>query len=184
MATLPTTEPASITAGDSVTWQRSLADYAADVWTLKYRLINATAKIDLTASASGTNHLISISTTASAAYAAGVYAWSAWVEKTGERVTIGTGTLTVKPDLAAQAVFDARSDAALIVDQLMAAYKSYTASNGHVAEYEIAGRRMKYRSSADILDALNHWKAVLASEQRAERIAAGLGAGNKLLVRF
>lgn len=184
MATTPTTEPTSITAGDSLTWQRSLADYAADVWTLKYRLINSTAKLDLTATASGTNHLITISTAVSAAIAPGLYAWSAWVEKTGERVTIGSGTLRVLPNLAVQAVYDARSDAAVIVDQLMAAYKSYSASNGHVAEYEIAGRRMKYRSGAEILAAINHWKAVLASEQRAARIAAGLGAGNKLLVRF
>jgi hypothetical protein len=92
--------------------------------------------------------------------------------------------MVITPDLAVQASFDARSDAAVIVDQLMAAYKTYTASQGHVAEYEIAGRRMKYRSSAEILDALNHWKSILATEKRAERIAAGLGGGNKLLVRF
>jgi hypothetical protein len=184
MATTPTTEPASITAGDSITWQRTLADYPADVWTLKYRLINATSKIDITASASGTNHLVSISTSTSAGYLDGTYTWTAWVEKTGERITLANGTIVIKPDLAAAAYLDARSDAAIIVDQLMAAYKAYTASNGHVAEYEIAGRRMKYRTGAEILDQLNHWKAILATEKRAERIAAGLGGGNKVLVRF
>ena len=99
-------------------------------------------------------------------------------------ITIGGGTMEVKPNIAAITTLDARTDAAVIVDQLMAAYKSYTASNGHVAEYEIAGRRMKFRGSAEILDQLNHWKAILASEKRAERIAAGLGGGNKFLVRF
>jgi hypothetical protein len=106
------------------------------------------------------------------------------VETATERVTVGSGTIRVLPNLAALTTYDARSDAALIVDQLMAAYKTYTASQGHVAEYEIAGRKMKYRSSAEILDALNHWKAILAAEKRAERMAAGLGGGNKLLVRF
>jgi hypothetical protein len=43
---------------------------------------------------------------------------------------------------------------------------------------------MKYRSAAEILDQINHWKSILASEKRAERIAAGLGGGNKVLVRF
>ena len=52
MATTPTTEPASITAGDTLTWQKTLADYPATVWTLKYRFINATAKVDITATAS------------------------------------------------------------------------------------------------------------------------------------
>ncbi len=58
------------------------------------------------------------------------------------------------------------------------------ATSGHVAEYEIAGRRMKYRSGAEILQQINHWKGILASEKRAERIAAGLGGGNKILVRL
>lgn len=184
MATTPTTEPVSITAGDTLTWQRTLSDYPAGTWTLKYRLINASAKIDISSSASGTDHLVSVSAATSTAYLAGTYTWQAWVEQTGERVTVGTGTITVLPNIAALNTLDARSDAAVIVDQLMAAYKTYTASQGNVAEYEIAGRRLKYRSSAEILDQLNHWQAVLARERRAQRIAAGLGGGNKILVRF
>ena len=34
MASTPTTEPAAITAGDSFTWQKTLADYPAGTWTL------------------------------------------------------------------------------------------------------------------------------------------------------
>ena len=49
----------------------------------------------------------------------------------------------------------------------MANYASYTASNGHVAEYEIAGRRMKYRSVAEILEQINVWEARVAAEKRA-----------------
>ena len=184
MTTTPTTEPTSITAGDTLTWQKSLADYPAPTWVLKYRLINATGKIDITAAASGTDHLVSELAAVTATWVAGSYAWTAWVETVTQRVTVGSGTIVIKPNLAALTTYDARSDAALIVDQLMAAYKTYTASQGNVAEYEIAGRRMKYRSSAEILDQINHWKAVLATEKRAERIAAGLGGGNKLLVRF
>ncbi len=184
MASIPTTEPETITAGDSFTWKRTLADYPAGTWTLKYRLINADGKIDITATASGTDHLVSVEPATSAVYTAGTYTWTAWVEKTGYRITIGGGTMEVKPNIAALTTLDARTDAAVIVDQLIAAYKSYTASNGHVAEYEIAGRRMKFRGTAEILDQLNHWRAILASEKRAERIAAGLGGGNKFLVRF
>lgn len=184
MTTTPTTEPTSITAGDTLTWQKSLADYPAPTWVLKYRLVNAAGKIDITAAASGSDHLVSVSASTCAGYAAGHYTWTAWVETATERATVGSGTINVLPNLAVQTAFDARSDAAIIVDQLMAAYKTYTASQGNVAEYEIAGRRMKYRSSAEILDQINHWKAVLATEKRAERMAAGLGAGGKLLVRF
>ena len=184
MASTPTTEPAVLTAGDSYTWQRSLDDYPAGTWTLKYQLINAAGKIDITATATGTDHLVTLTPTTTAAYTAGDYTWTSWVEKTGYRITLGGGTITVKPNIAALTTLDARSDAAVIVDQLTAAYKTYTASQGHVAEYEIAGRRMKFRGSAEILEQLNHWKSILASEKRAERIAAGLGGGNKYLVRF
>lgn len=184
MASTPTTEPAVITAGDSYTWQQSLDDYPASAWTLKYRLINAAGKIDITATAIGADHLVTLTPTTTAAYTAGDYTWTKWVEKTGYRITLAAGTVTVNPNIAALSTLDARSDAAIIVDQLTAAYKTYTASQGHVAEYEIAGRRMKFRGSAEILDQLNHWKSILASEKRAERIAAGLGGGNKYLVRF
>lgn len=183
-ATVPTTEPASVVAGDSWTWKITLADYPAGTFTLKYRLINAAGKIDITAAASGTDHLVTVASTTSAGYTAGDYTFTAWVEKTGERWTVGSGTITVKPNIAALTTLDARTAAAKILDQLMAAYTTYTTSNGHVAEYEIAGRRMKYRSAAEILEQISVWEARVAAEKRAERIAAGLGGGNKLYVRF
>ena len=187
-ATVPTTEPSSVVAGDTLTWSKSLADYPATVWTLKYRGINAAGKFDITAAASGADFLVTVAAAASAAWTAGTYAWMAWVEKgsgpTAERVTVGSGTLTVQPNIAALTTLDARTQAAKILDQLMAAYTSYTASNGLVSEYEIAGRRMKYRSAAEILEQIDRWKATVAADKRAERIAAGLGGGNKVLVRF
>ena len=183
-ATVPTIEPDAVVAGDTLTWRRTLADYPAGTWTLKYRLINAASKIDITTTADGSDHLIAVTSTASATYTAGDYVWTAWVEKTGERVTVGGGTMTVRPNIAALTTLDARTDAAKILDQLMAAYTAYTVSNGLVAEYEIAGRRMKYRSAAEILEQIDRWKATVAAEKRAERIAAGLGGGNKVMVRF
>jgi len=183
--TIPTTEPTVVVAGDTLTWQRSLADYPAGTWTLKYRLINSAGKFDITATASGTDHLVSVSSTTSANYTAGDYAWTAWVEKTGERHTVGSGTITVKPNYAAlSAGTDSRTSAARIVAQLTAAYETYTESNGLVSEYEIAGRRVKYRSAAEILAQLNFWEARVIKEKKAERIAAGLGGGGKVLVRF
>ena len=184
MTTVPTSEPSSVVAGDTLTWRKTLAEYPATTYTLKYRLINAAGKIDITAAADGTDHLVTVASTTSASYAAGDYAWTAWVEKTGERYTVGSGTMEVKANIAALTTLDGRSEAAKILDQLMAAYTAYTASNGVVAEYQIGDRRMKYRSAAEILEQIDRWKAVVAAEKRAERIAAGLGGGNKLRVRF
>jgi hypothetical protein len=188
MATTPTIEPATIVAGDTLTWQKSLADYPADTWTLKYRLLNATGKIDITATASGTDHLVSVSSATSAAYTAGDYDYLCWVEKgtgpTAERVSVASGRITVKPNLAALNTYDGRSNARIIYEGLVTAYKAAVTSRAFVAEYEIAGRRMKFNGKADWLTELNYWKAQVAAEDRAEKIADGLGGGARVLVRF
>lgn len=182
----PTKEPAFIRAGDTVTWRRTLADYpASSGWALKYRIINAAGKIDLTATASGDDHLVSAAAVATATWAAGEYTWQAYAEKSGERHTVGTGRLTVQPNLAAQAAgFDARSTARKALDDTRAALATWIASRGHVQEYEIAGRRMKFASLADIEGRIRLMAREVAREESAEKLAAGLGAGRKVYVRF
>ena len=50
MAQLPNSVPISVTAGDTLTWRISLADYLASAgWTLRYRLINSQNKYDIDA---------------------------------------------------------------------------------------------------------------------------------------
>lgn len=183
-ALVPTIEPATIVAGDSLTWKRTLADYPAGTWSLKYRLINANGAIDVTSTASGTDHLVTVAATESAGWAAGKYSMVSYVEQGATRITLGSATVIIQPNLAVLATRDVRTAAAKIVDQLRAAYIAYTESNSTVLEYEIAGRHMKYRSGAEILEQLSFWESRVNDEKRAERVAAGLGAGNKLLVRF
>jgi hypothetical protein len=188
MADIPTTEPASVVAGDTITWQKTFSDYPATGWTLKYRLLNAAGKIDITAATSGTDYLISITAATSAVYAAGTYDYLAWVEKgtgpTAERVTVATGRITVSPNLAALTTYDGRSDARKIYEALLTAYKSAVTDRAFVAEYEIAGRRMKFNGKADWLTELNYWKAQIAAEDRAAAIADGMGTSARVLVRF
>lgn len=187
MATTPTIEPSSVTAGDTVTWSRSLSDYpASSGWVLKYRLINATSKIDITATASGADHAVSVAKSTTAGWGAGWYDWQAYVEKAAERFTVGTGRIEIKPDLAdvVASGFDNRSQARQILDSLMAAYKNAVSSRAFVLEYEIAGRRMKFNNKAEWITEIQFWQAAVAQEDRAANINKGLAAGNKLLVRF
>lgn len=187
MATIPTKEPASVTAGDTLVWTKSLTDYAASAgWTLKYRLINATSKIDIVAAASGADHAITVLASVSAAYVAGWYDWRAFVEKATERYTVGSGRMQILPNLAgvAAAGFDDRSQPRRILELLMSAYESAATSRAFVQEYQISGRQMKFNNKADWILEINFWKSQVAQEERANRINAGLGAGNKLLVRF
>ena len=185
MATLPESVPASVRAGDSVSWRISLADYpASDGWVLAYRLINATAKIDIAASSDGADHLVAEAAADTDGWAAGTYAWVAAVTKGANRYTVGSGSIEILPDLAAVAAagYDTRSTAT----KLLAAIEAVLENRATRAdlEYEIAGRRIKFMPLPDLLAARDKLKREVAAEIQAQRVAAGLPAGNRVLVRF
>lgn len=180
------TEPAFVTAGDTVAWTKSLPDYPASAgWALAYRLINAAGSIDITSSASGDDHAVSVSAAASAGWAAGDYQYQAYVTRAAERYTVGTGAITIKPNLAAKtAGFDARGAWAKALADLRLALATWLTSSGHISEYEIAGRRMKFANADDIRKRIAIAEKEVAREAAAAAAAAGNPLGRALYVRF
>ena len=183
---IPTFEPSVVTAGDTLTWRITLDDYPASAgWGLAYRLLNATGNINITATASGADHLVSIAAATSAAWASGDYRFTAWVTLGAERHTIKSGNLTVRPNVAALTTLDDRSPERRALEALQAAYITYLSNDqGHVAEYEIAGRKMKFRSAAEIWMQIERLKIEVSKQDAADRLAAGLPTRRRLLVRF
>jgi hypothetical protein len=183
---IPTSEPSVVTAGDTLTWRITLDDYPASAgWVLAYRLLNAAGNINITAAASGADHLVSIPAATSANWAAGDYRFTAWVTKSAERYTIKSGNLTVRPNVAALTTLDDRSPERRALEALQAAYITYLSNDqGHVAEYEIAGRKMKFRSAAEIWMQIERLKIEVSKQDTADRLAAGLPTRRRLLVRF
>lgn len=183
--TVPTREPASVFAGDTITWKIALADYPASAgWVLKYRLINAAGKIDIVSAADGDDHLVSESAATSVGWAAGDYTWQRFVEKAGERFTVGSGRITIRQNLAGKAAgFDTRSSAKKTLELLDAAMVDHGA-RAWTQEYEVAGRKMKFRSVGEFMAFRDKLKAEVAREEAAERIAAGLAPKSKVYVRF
>jgi hypothetical protein len=179
-------EPTSFTAGDTLSWTRTLADYPASAgWVLAYRFINATSKFDVTGSASGDAHTIAVAATISAVYAAGTYSWQAFVTKGAERYTVATGTCAVEPNLAAVSAtgYDNRTPARKALDALNAGLAQF-GSNAHVQGYTIEGREMRYRTFADFIAARDRLAQEVAREDAAQRAAAGLTSKNRLRVQF
>lgn len=188
MLTIPTQEPLSVIAGDTVKWLKSLSDFSAlDGWSLSYQLINKNHKITINATAQGTDFLINESASVTADWNADEYAYRAQVTKSGEVYTVASGTIIVKPSYNVNNL-NTHSPARAILESLMAAYQAAVTDRAFVQEYEIAGRRMKFQSMSDWVKAIDYWKAEVAAEQRADKLAnaSGLGGGlgNKLLVRF
>lgn len=174
-------------AGDSWSWSESVPLYpAGQGYTLHYALLKSGTRIVLDSVADGDQHKFAIVAATTAAYAAGQYSWTAYVTKGTDRHTVGSGTVEIKPDLAAQSAgFDDRSQARIILDALQTAYQSYiTDGKGHVAEYSIAGRVMKFRNAGEIITQINYWKAEVRAEERRAAIANGQSPANRLLVRF
>lgn len=182
--TVPTTEPAAVTAGDTLLWSIMLAEFpASEGWTLKYRLINSAGKIDITAGASGDTYVVAVPAATSAAYVAGTYDWQRTVEKGAERFTTGTGRIIIAPNLAAQSAgYDTRSAARKILEAIEAALLGRASRTD--LEYEMDGRRLKSMTHAELIAARSRMQAEVSREDAAARISAGLSPRRKLLTRF
>ena len=179
-----TLEPSRVTAGDTITWLRSLADYPASAgWVLSYTLINSGSKISITATASGADHLVTVAAATSAAYTPATYTWHAAVTKAAERYTVGTGQMVVAPNLAAASTFDTRSSARKTLDAVNLAMESY-GSKAYLHSYEIAGRKQQFNTPGDFLSVRSKLRAEVAREDNATRLAAGLAPKTLLQVRF
>lgn len=179
-----TTEPSRATAGDTITWTKSLSDYPATAgWVLAYTLINASAKITATATASGADHLVTISASTSAAYTPGTYTWVATVTKAAERYTIGQGSLTIAPNLAAAATYDTRTSAKKALEAVNTLLETYGAK-AYMHSYEIAGRKQQFHDPVTFDDFRKRLLAEVAREDNAARISAGLAPKNQIQVRF
>jgi hypothetical protein len=187
VAAVPQTEPARIVAGDSLHWQIDLPDYLpADGWVLKYHAVNATANFNITSTTSGAVHDVAVTAVTTAAYAAGTYTLTAYVEgPSSQRVTLYSRALEVAPNLATATGLDARTPARQILEALQALYRSHvTGGRALIGEYDVAGRRMKFVSTEDLLAQISYWKQEAAREEAALAQQQGLSGRRRVLVRF
>lgn len=180
--TPPTTEPSSVFAGDTVRWTKTLPDYPASAgWALIYTLLNATGKITLTSTADGDAFQVSAAPTATAAWAAGDYAWRAQVSKAGDVFTVADGRITVQPSFGASTL-DTRS----AVRKALEAVQAYLndSKNLAAAEYQINGRQLRRHSISELWAHRDRLQYEVSKEEAAVRLAAGLPDGRRVYVRF
>lgn len=179
----PNIEPAVITAGDTVTWSRSLPDYpATDGWLLSYALRGPTA-IDITAAANGVDHLVDVGTVVSSGYADGLYTMQGYVSNGTSRFTVYTGPVTIKPDLAAAgAGYDGRSHVKRTLDAIEAVIEG-RASKGD-QQLSIDGTTLIKMTATDLLNLRTRYQNEYRREQQAARVAQGKNSGRKIVTRF
>lgn len=177
---IPTSPPASARAGDTWQWQIALADYPAPTWELTYNLFNASALIAITATASGTEHLIRVEADETGSYAAGRYDWVASVTSaTFERYQVDAGVIQILPDMAAVDGdgYDGRS----IARQMLDALDALVLARATGAQMDLVrmnlGDRYQQRDPAALLKWRQHYAAIVAAEDRAAAGARGQSVG-------
>jgi len=186
MADTPINEPSQVRAGDSVSWSKEVEDYpATDSYTLYYSLRNATGLIDITAGPDGGGYLVDLASTQTTGWTAGYYDWIAYVKKAAERHTVDGGRMEILPNLENTVNYDARSDARVIYDNLIDAYKTYIEEGtGHVVSMSIAGKAMSFRNAQDFIDQIKYWENKVRAEDEAEAIANNDANPRRVGIRF
>lgn len=122
---------------------------------------------------------------ATANWVADDYTWASWVERTGEKHTVDRGQIVVQPDpRTLPAGHDGRSQALRALEQLRAAFATFSASKGTVRRYKIGEREMEFNAASEILMQIRYWEQQLANETAAANLAKGLAPKNRILTRF
>lgn len=180
-------EPTVIRAGDSIAWTETLPEYPASAgWVLNYRLLwQSGTAVDIATSAAGDDHAVSLAATVTAGWQAGSATLVKWVELALQRITLGQQPLTVLPDLTVATTFDGRTTNQKALAAAKAALESYLANGqAHVAEYDIAGRKMRFRDAEQILQLIAHYEREVNREAAALSILNGGSPPGRIYSRF
>jgi hypothetical protein len=179
MDSLPT-----IDLGATFTWRNSWASIPASAGWVATLYLNprtgGTART-VAATASGDDFIFSATSTTTATWSAGAYAWEVWADLGALRVRADGGQVDLRATLlSAAAGTDTRTQAEIALEQARAALAAWTPTT---RSYTIGGRNMQFNSAAEILQVISYWQVEIKREQAAQRMAAGLSPRLKIHVR-
>lgn len=159
--------PVTFAAGDSVALQLAYGDYPAPTWagTLYLR---GPSSLNVTGTATGTEHAFTISTANSVNLQPGTYTYSVRMVSGSTTTTVEKGRLTVSPNIATAAPGELESYA----EQQLAICRTARENilRGEMKLYMIGGRQVQLHS----LDELQRMESYWLTQVQMER---GLGFG-------
>jgi hypothetical protein len=178
MAVTPSSfEPQKLTAGDTVSFVKALADFpAGDGWALTYEVSGPNGQYEFNSAASGNSHLCTVAAATTAGWLPGEYELSGFAVNatTAERVQIYQAQLHVLPNTAAGAAAQQTHAQKMItlIEGVM------LGKAGHdILESDIEGTCIKRLSPAELWQEYNYWRGVRAQETRG-------GKAGKIVPRF
>lgn len=162
-----------IIQGDYTAWKRSdlHSDYPNNLYTLTYNGNlegSASHNITITATASGNDYIVELSSTTTDGYTIGLYHWDAYITRDSDsaRIRIDYGQWDVVANFDG-AHFDPRSSNKKILDAIVAVIEG-RASQDQMS-YSIAGRSLSRMSIDDLLQFEGVYRSRWLREQRRLR---------------
>lgn len=180
-----TSFPSSITAGDSFSWRFERSGYSpADSWTSSALLLNATNSYEVTGVADGDGFDFEVLSPESVLWAPGQYsAFEIYTLSPDNRLSIELSSLTVEPN-PTSGPYDTRSLARQMLDAIDAILLG-RATGDDLDLVRAQARSRHVERDATLLQSMRtYWKNQVDAEKQVDRIRAGKGAGNKIVIQF
>lgn len=179
-------EPREFTAGETVTWSKSLEDYsAADGWALDYYFRGA-GSFDVSAEAQADGSFLAIIGADTEAQP-GTYYFQGWVTKGGEKHVVARGECKVLTGLSGDVdAYDGRSNAKKIVDAIdaMIAGKASLDQQEYTIGEGDSTRALKRIPIPELIKLRETYARMVARERRRERTRRGGTLMQDMKVRF
>lgn len=174
--------PTRIHAGDTLAFNDEVYNYSSkDSWLIRYVLVTGINKYQFDSTANHGRHDFYVSASTTSKWVSDSYKWAAYAVSGDDRHTIATGTIEVLPDLTASA-----ADQRHHVERMLKAIEAMLEGKASIDQqtYSVNGRSVGRYTFEELIVLRDKYKGELVNLKRAERVANGLPAGNKIFVRF
>lgn len=188
-ANYPEIEPSTLQLGDYWAWKRTDLnnDYSNSLYTLSYEfnLVDGSthSNFTITASASGDDYLIEVSSTTTATYTKGNYNWVSYITRDSDsaRIKIGEGFTEIEDNFATTST-SVRSHAKKVLDAIEAVIENRATMDQ--SSMSIAGRSLSRLSIDELLTFRDRYKSEYLKEVKRARIQNKKPSGNIIGVKF
>lgn len=174
------TLPGEITAGLDFSAVLELPDNPAPAWSLA-AILRGPSQINLTATASGTNHKFAALASATSSWAPGEYWYSVRASKSGSVVEVAKGQLSVLADIAAIAApYDGRTQNQIALEAINAVLAKRATRDQE--RYTINNRELWRTPIADLLKLRAFY--VVQVKRECQKLKGSATFGRQIAVRF
>lgn len=176
-------EPVKITAGDTISFTKSLADYPASAgWSLKYVLRGGADPITFISTANGDDHVILVPASTTAVWLPADYEITGFAEFAGARNPIYIATITVSINVEVNDPGDTRTHAQKMIVKLEAQLEKMAEDD--IIDSSVEGTEIRREARKEIYTMRKKYQRERESEIAAENIRNGKESGRRIVTRL